>query len=159
MSATRRVCSPRIRLVKTVLLAVTPPLAIAADQTMQLARAASPLEAISLLTWFFIVLFTLIGWAVADVDRIAELWNVGDGTKYQQVLARLKLLKTILGSLAAGVFTYFLGKIAPAFLIGAMGLKFESGQPPELHEFILLMLCSGAGWLGSRWFERVFGAR
>ena len=159
MSAKPLAGSLRIRSVKIVLLALTPPLAIAAEQTMAVARAASPLESISLLTWFFILLFTLIGWAVADVDRIAELWNTGDGTKYQQVLARLKLLKTILGSLAAGVFTYFLGKIAPAFLIGAMGLKFEAGQPPELHEFILLMLCCGAGWLGSRWFERVFGAR
>jgi hypothetical protein len=142
-----------------VLLAVTPPLAIAAEQTMAAARAASPLEEISLLTWFFIVLFALIGWAVADVDKVAELWNVEGATKYQQMLARLRLLKTILGSLAAGIFTYFLGKVAPGIMFVALGVKFEGGQPPEMHEFLLFIFVSGAGWLGSRWFERAFGAK
>jgi hypothetical protein len=156
MSAKLRVISPRILRVKVALVCATPLLAIAAERAM---LRVSPLEEISLLTWFFIVLFALIGWAVADVDRIAELWNVGDGTKYQQVLARLKLLKSMLGSLAAGVFTYFLGKVAPGPLVSMMGLKFESGHPPELHEFVLLILVAGAGWLGSRWFERAFGAR
>lgn len=156
MFAKLRACSAPILRVKVALVCATPLLALAAQRAMP---RASPLEEISFLTWFFIVLFALIGWAVADVDKVAELWNVDGQGRYHQILARLRLLKTIIGSLAAGVFTYFLGKIAPAFLIGAMGLKFESGQPPELHEFVLLILVAGAGWLGSRWFERAFGAR
>lgn len=155
MSENRRGHFPHILRVKACLVAATPLLAAAAQHTMRV----SPLESISLLTWSFIVLFALIGWAAADVDKVAELWNVGDGTKYQQVLARLKLLKTIIGSLAAGIFTYFLGKVAPGPLVSMMGLKFEDARPPEIHEFILLILVAGAGWLGSRWFERAFGAR
>ncbi len=157
MSAKPLALSPLAWRVKAGLVAATPPLAYAAEQ-VQLA-AASPVEAISALTWLFIVVFALIGWAVADVDRVAELWNVEGATKYQVVLARLKLFKSVLASLAAGVFTYFIGKISPAFLAQAMGLKFEGGKPPELHEFILLILVAGAAWLGSRWFERAFGAK
>lgn len=157
MFGSTRPCSPHILRVKVALVASTPPLAFAAEQAMRV--AASPLEEISLLTWFFIVLFATIGWAVADVDKVAELWNVADGSKYQQMLARLRLLKTVIGSQAAGVFTYFLGKISPGFLVSALGVKFEDGRPPEIHEFLLLIFVAGAGWLGSRWFERAFGAR
>lgn len=157
MSAKPQVLSRLAWRVKAGLVAATPPLAYAAEQA-QIALA-SPVEAISALTWLFIVVFALIGWAVADVDKIAELWNVDGQGKYQLMVTRLKLLKTVLGSLAAGVFTYFIGKISPAFLATVMGLKFESGKPPEIHEFLLLILVAGAGWLGSRWFERAFGAK
>jgi hypothetical protein len=155
MSANRMVCSPLFLRVKVALVAATPPLAMAAEQV----RAVTPVEQISILTWLFILVFAMIGWAVADVDKLAELWNVEGMRKYDYILARLKLLKTIIGSLAAGVFTYFIGKISPAFLATVMGLKFENGKPPELHEFLLLIMVAGAGYLGSRWFERAFGAK
>lgn len=153
MSAKRPACSPHIRAVKAALISGTPLLAMAADRTI----AVSPIEAISALTWFFIVLFAVIGWAVADIDKVAELWNVDGQHKYQQMLARLRLVKSIIGSLAAGVFTYFLAKLSPAWIVGAMGLKLSDGREPQLHEFVILILVSGAGWLGSRWFERAFG--
>lgn len=158
MSAKRPACSPPIRRAKAALVAATPVLAVAAEQTM-IAAAVSPVEAISALTWFFILLFAMIGWAVADIDKVAELWNVADGSQYQRVLARFRLLKSVIGSQAAGVFTYFLGKIAPGFLVTALGLKFDAGRPPEVHEFLLLIFVAGAGFLGARWFERMFGAR
>ena len=152
MSARRLVFTPHIRAVKAALIAGTPVLAVAAERVH-----VSPLEEISALTWFFIVLFAAIGWAVADIDKVAELWNVDGQGKYQQMLARLKLVKSIIGSLAAGIFTYFLAKLSPAFIVGAMGLKLSDGREPQLHEFVILILVAGAGWLGSRWFEKAFG--
>lgn len=156
MFANRPACSPRIRLVKAVLVAMTPPLAYAAEQTM---LRASPLEEISILTWVAIIVFATIGWIVYDVDRVADLWNEEHDTRYKRIVARLKLFKSIIGSQAAGVFTYFGGKVAPGMFVTLMGLKTDGGHPPEIHEFLLLILVAGAGWLGSRWFERAFGAR
>ena len=155
MYAKRPAYSPHIRLAKALLIAGTPVLAVAAQQTI---AVVSPIEEISALTWFFIVLFAAIGWAVADIDKVAELWNVDGQGRYQQMVARLKLVKSVIGSLAAGVFTYFLAKLAPAFVVGAMGLKLLDGRELQLHEFVILIMVAGAGWLGSRWFERAFGA-
>lgn len=156
MSAKRPACSPLIRRVKVAVVAATPPLAYAAEQTM---RVVSPFDEITLFTWAGIFLFAAAGWIVADVDKVAELWNEAHDTRYKQIVARLKLVQSIIGAKVAGVFTYFLGKMAPGPLMAMMGLKFEHGQAPEVHEFLLFIAVFGAGWLGARWFERVFGAR
>lgn len=143
---------------KAALLALIPALAWAAAQ-QQVASVGSPLEEISWVSWLAMIVFAFIGWAVNDVDKLAELWNEEAATPYLRILARLKLLKTIIGSLAAGVFTYLLGKVAPGPVISMMGLKFTDGQPPQIHEFVLLLLVAGAAWQGARWFERIFGQR
>lgn len=155
MFASRPACSPPIRRVKVAVVAATPPLAYAAEQTMQI---VSPFDELTLFTWVGIFLFAAAGWIVADVDKVAELWNEAHDTRYKQILARLKLVQSIAGSLVAGVFTYFGGKVAPGPVFGAMGFVQQAGQPFEVHEFVLFMAVAGAGWLGARWFERVFGA-
>ena len=156
MFAKRPACSPLIRRVKAAVVAATPPAAYAAQEAL---RVVSPFEEITLFTWAGIFLFAAAGWIVADVDKVAELWNEAHDTRYKQMVARLKLVQSVVGSVTAGVFTYFGGKLAPGFLVSTMGLRFDGGQPPEVHEFVLFMAVAGAGWLGARWFERVFGAR
>lgn len=155
-AGTRRVSIPPTwRAVKGAIAASIPALAWA--QQKMLAVATSPLEEISAISWAGMIFFSLAGWAVADIDKLAELWNAGDGTAYHRALTRLKLLKTLLGSLLAGVFTYWLGKISPEFIFRAMNLQLPEGRAPEIHEFLLLIACAGAGWQGARWFEKLFG--
>lgn len=151
----RSVFTPTWRAVKGAIAASVPALAWAAEQRML--AVVSPLEEISAISWVAMVFFSLVGWAVADIDKLAELWNLGDGTPYHRAKERLRLLKTILGSITAGVFTYWLGKISPEFVFRAMNLQLPNGQAPEIHEFLLLIACAGAGWQGARWFEKLFG--
>jgi hypothetical protein len=138
--------SPLLLRFKVALIASTPIVAWAAAE--QISRAsASSLPAV---TWMFMIGFSLIGWAVADLDKVAELWDTEGHSAYELWKVRLTLLKTIAASIAAGILMFFLGKLAPAMLVGMLGLQ---GPTPEVPEMLLLIFTAGAGYMGTRWFD------
>lgn len=130
---------------KAAIVAFTPLLAHAAGE--QLALRA---ESLSPTTWFFIVLFSLLGWIVSDLDKVAELWNLEGKTLHERVRARLVLAKTVGAALLAGVCMFFLGKLAPGVLLGMLGV---AGGARELPEMGLLIGTAVAGYMGARFFD------
>lgn len=117
-----------------------------------LAWGASRLDAesISAWGWAFILVFSLLGWIVSDLDKVAELWNVAGKSAYERVRGALVLVKTIAASLLAGVSTFFIGKFFPALFLSMLGVKPETS--PELPEMALLLAAAFAGYMGARWF-------
>lgn len=120
-----------------------------------LAYGASRLDAesISAWTWAFILGFSLLGWVVSDLDKVAELWNLEGKSMYERVRARFVLLKTIAAAEFAGVSTFFLGKLFPAAFLSMMSVKPE--QAPELPEMALMLAAAFAGYMGARWFALI----
>lgn len=140
---------------KVAIIGATPFAAYAAEQAI---RATSPSN-LSPLTWFFIFSFAWLGWAVSELDKVAELWNI-DGKKPHEIWkARLAFGKGIAASALAGLCMFFIGKQAPGLLLTIMGVKVET--TPEVPEMIVLIFTAGAGYMGVRWFDwlerRFFG--
>lgn len=130
---------------KVAIIAATPLAAWAAEQTMR--SSASELSA---LTWLFIVGFSFLGWAVSDLDKVAELWNVSGKNAYEIWKLRFTLAKTIAASAAAGVCMFFLGSLAPSIALSLLGVQASGSQIPEM---LLLIFTTGAGYMGARWFD------
>jgi len=104
-----------------------------------------------------VLFFALLGWGIADLDKVAELWNPALGNSYQVWKARLSLYKAILASIGAGIGTFFLCKLAPAMFLPMFNLKTADGTTPEIPEMIIMLVVAGAGFMGARWwttFER-----
>lgn len=132
--------------VKVALVAAMPIAAYAAEQTIHRMSASS----LSGLTWMFVVGFALLGWAVADLDKVADLWSVEGQSARELLKARLVLVKTIAASTLAGICMFFLGKLAPGLLIAMLGVQ---AVTPEIPEMLLLIFTAGAGYMGSRWWD------
>jgi hypothetical protein len=151
--------------VKAALILATPGLAMAAEQAMLAAARRGGLEAVSVWQWFFLFAFSMLGWAVSELDKVAELWNVEGRSKYELMKERLKLLKTVAASIAAGSCVYLLGQEAPAFFLRAIGVAEAStgGASPAIPEMVLFVFVAGAGYMGARWFAwleaKFFGPR
>ena len=150
---------------KAILMLLTPGLAMAAEQTIQQAARRGSIEAVTAWTWAFLFGFSMLGWAVSELDKVAELWNVDGRSKYELMRERLKLLKTIAASIAAGILVYFLGQEAPGFFLRAIGVAqaADVGPGAVIPEMVLFVFVAGAGYMGARWFAWVeikfFGAR
>jgi hypothetical protein len=132
---------------KVLLASAAPIAAYAAEQAVHRGSASS----LSALAWTFIIVFSLLGWAVADLDKVADLWAAEGQSAREAWKARLVLVKTIAASVLAGICMFFLGKLAPGFLLGMMGGS--SHMAPEIPEMLLLIFTAGAGYMGSRWWD------
>ena len=140
---------------KVALVCFAPALAMAAGAAIQHVSARSSIEAVSTVTWAFLALFILLGWAVSELDKVAELWNVDGHSQYEIWKARLMLLKGFAASNAAGFSVYFLGEAAPGFFFRAIGVQGD----PQLPDMVLFVFVSGASYMGVRffaWLERKF---
>lgn len=136
---------------KATLMLMAPGLAYAAQETVQQVARSGSLEAVTLTTWAFLVAFSLLGWAVSELDKVAELWNTDGRSRYELMKERLKLLKTVAASLAAGMLVYFLGLEAPAIFLRVIGIQ-DGPNPIQMPEMVLFVFVAGAGYMGARWF-------
>lgn len=124
--------------VKIGLACLTPIAAYAADQ------AIHRVESITLWTWFFILMFSTIGWAVKDLDRVAEWWNT-EGRKVAEIVkARLGIIQSLTASNGAGICTYLSANTLPGWL------DMKEGFP----EFAIFVAVTVAGFYGTAWFQR-----
>lgn len=135
---------------KAALVLCTPALAYAAEEVVQHTRRGS-LEEIPAITWLFLAGFSMLGWAVSELDKVAELWNTDGRSRYEIWKQRLALLKGVAASNAAGLLIYIMGSAAPAFFFRAIGVQ----GSPEFPEMVLFVFVSGAGYMGVRWFAWV----
>lgn len=133
--------------VKASIALFTPVLAWAAERS---AAERVVLGEMSGWTWSFVAGFSLLGWAVADLDKMAELWNVEGKRAYELWRDRLKFVKGIAASNAAGIMTFFVGHLAPDWLAAGLGVGSEKAQLPEMLVFVFV---TGAGYMGVRWFD------
>lgn len=130
-----------------------PLLALAADSVIGRHETLSDIPTI---TWLFLCGFAMLGWAVSELDHVAELWNIVDRTPYEIWKARLSLMKGVAAANAAGLLVYLLGSAAPAIFFRAVGVTSNTADVPEM---LLFVFVSGAGYMGVRWFawiERKF---
>lgn len=139
---------------KGLLMLLAPGFAWAAEQTIQQVARRGSIEAVTLTTWAFLLAFSMLGWAVSELDKVAELWNTDGRTRYELMRERLTLLKTVAASLAAGMLVYFLGQEAPAIFLRVIGIPEAApgGNPVAIPEMVLFVLVAGAGYMGARWF-------
>lgn len=128
----------------------------AAPAAAQAVADASPAD-ITLLTWFFIILFSHLGWAVGYLDTLAEWFapvnpNDPDGERHRWA-DRLKLVvKPYLAANAAGIVFYMLAEAAP----GWFGFK---GEVPDMVEFVGVFAAGMGGLKTLDWVRaRFFGA-
>jgi hypothetical protein len=130
---------------KMFLVLATPALAYAAEQKI---HQLDSITDIGIWTWAFILLFSTLGWAVKDLDRLAEWWDEEERILKDIVKARLGVIKGIAASNSAGIGTYLIGNVAPGWL--------EMKNPvPEMALFVLITI---AGYWGARWFD-TFGQK
>lgn len=67
-------------------------------------------------TWAFISIFSTIGWAIAELDKMAEILFPEGLTPKQRAQATLKFAQGYVASGFAGVGIYFVAKVAPGWL-------------------------------------------
>lgn len=147
---------------KAALILATPALAWAADATVQHVARTGSIETVTSLQWAFIVGFAMLGWSVSELDKIAELWNLDGKTNYEKAKERLKLLKGVAASNAAGIVLYFLSQSAPSFLLRMIGVAEASpgSVVSAMPEMVAFVFVAAGGYLGARvftWFERKLG--
>ena len=113
------------------------------------------LAQLTALTWVFIIGFSLLGWAVAELDKLAELWDT-EGKKSVEIWRyRLTVVRDILGSIGAGIFVFFMGKVTPGWLVSSLGASVA--KAPEVPEMLLFIGVAIAGYSGSKIFKWVQG--
>lgn len=134
---------------KLFLAFMAPLYAMAAEQTIR--RVTSPQD-LPIVTWAFILGAAILGWAVADLDKLAELSNTEGKTKYEIAKQRISFVKSVVASVVAGIGIFFLGKTAPSLLLTVMGIQQTS--TPEIPEMALLMGVAVAGYMGTRFWQR-----
>lgn len=147
--------------IKAGMLSIVPLMAYGADQTVQNVGRAGSIEAVSTLQWAFLFGFSMMGWAVSELDKLAELWNVDGKSPYEVWRERLKLLKGIAAACAAGMLIYFLGQAAPGVFLRMIGIDSANAQgvTTQFPDMVLFVFVSGGGYMGARWFawlERKF---
>lgn len=132
--------------IKVALIAFAPVAAWAGEQVL---RRAGSAESVTPWTWFFILAFALLGWMVADLDKVAELWNLEGKSPVERVRARLVFVKNVATALLAGVIAFFFGRLFPGLVLGLMGVQTSA---PEIPEMALLLATAFAGYMGARFF-------
>lgn len=136
---------------KAVICAVVPLAAYAAEQTI----ARVELEAIGAWTWFFLFMFSSAGWAVMQLDTLAD-WFPDQPlatSADERALWRRRLgvvLKPFIAANCAGVLFYFLAAVAPKMI----GWQAEA---PEMLVFIGVFFAAMGGlkfleWVRGRFF-------
>ena len=126
----------------------------AAAQAESILRHVDPAE-LKWWTWGFILVFSTIGWAVAELDKLAEILEPEGMTRQQHLRAKLKYGQGYLASLGAGVSAYFLAKSGPAAAT-ATGIVSIPGDIPEMM-VLLMVFAAGYGgirfvqWMAARW--------
>lgn len=91
-------------------------------------------------TWCFIFLFANIGWVIAELDKLADIWYLEGKSKRDHALMVLKFGQGFVASNFAGVAAYFAGKSSPD-LVG-----FDNPVP----EMLLLLAVTVAGYWGTQ---------
>lgn len=86
-------------------------------------------------TWGFITGFATIGWAISELDKMAEIIFPEGLSPKQRLQAALKFTQGYIASGFAGIGIYFIAKVAPSWV----GMK---GDVPEM--VILIMVTAGA---------------
>jgi hypothetical protein len=133
------------------------PLAAFAEDALKAAARTGSVQAISALTWLFILGFSMLGWTVSELDKVAELWHPSDQAAYEKWRERLKLLKGVAASNLAGILVFFMSAGAPDLFLRVVGV--QSDKPVELPEMVQFVFVSAAGYMGARFFaflERKF---
>lgn len=130
---------------KTILLLVT---WAGAAQAQHVLKQVDPAD-LAWWTWGFIVLFSAIGWAIAELDKLAEILEPEGLTRQQHMRAKLKYGQGFVASQAAGVSAYFLAKIAPAAATST-GFITVNGNLPEMA---ILLMVFAAGFGGIRFVQ------
>lgn len=149
--------SPLILRAKVALAIWSFPLAAIAETAIQGAARTGSVQAISALTWLFILGFSMLGWTVSELDKVAELWHPSDQAAYEKWRERLKLLKGVAASNLAGILVFFMSAGAPDLFLRVVGV--QSDKPVDLPEMVQFVFVSAAGYMGARFFaflERKF---
>lgn len=140
--------------VKIFILMLVPFAAWAVEQNVL--REQDDLSSIALMTWFFLIVFSTVGWAIIHLDTLVEWFSDGKEktTAERKALwkSRLGVVKTYLASLSAGVAFYLLASSVPEWV----GLKF--GVP----EFVILVGAVPAAMGGTvtwEWIAKKFRSR
>lgn len=104
-------------------------------------RAADP-DTIPFLTYCWLVVFALMGWAASDLPKMAGWVNGG-------LQARLEIFQGLIGAVLAGICVYFIGKSSPAMF----GMD---TVPPEMTLFVMVALAGFAGTKTLEWARAKF---
>lgn len=94
-------------------------------------------------TWGFIFVFASIGWAIAELDKMAEILFPEGLSPRQRAEVALKFAKGYIASLFAGVGMYFVTKVAPGWI----------GMTGEIPEMIALILVTASAFGGTRFLS------
>lgn len=124
---------------KVILAALLWPAAVLADEIMRNVDPAT----LPWWTWAFITAFASVGWAIAELDKMADIIFPEGLTPRARLVAALKFSQGYLASGFAGVGIYFIAKVSP----GWIGMK---GEVPEM---IVLLLVTAGGYGGTRFLQ------
>lgn len=94
-------------------------------------------------TWAFITAFASVGWAIAELDKMADIIFPEGLTPRQRMAATLKFSQGYLASGFAGVGIYFIAKVAPTWI----GMR---GYVPEM---IVLLMVTAGDYGGARFLQ------
>lgn len=86
-----------------------PMVAAAAEMSL---RQMDPSE-IQWWTWVFILAFSVAGWAAADLDKLADVLFAEGRSRHDKMRDLFKFVSSGISAILAGVFTYFMAKVAP----------------------------------------------
>jgi hypothetical protein len=140
---------------KVVLCLLVPVFAAFAAEVESVESKYDSIEHLTALTWVFIIGFSVLGWAVSELDKLAELWDT-EGKKSVEIWRyRLTLVRDILGSIGAGIFVFFMGRITPGWMVSALGASVA--KAPEIPEMLLFIGVAVAGYSGSKIFNWIQG--
>ena len=96
-------------------------------------------------TWGFITAFATMGWAIAELDKMAEILFPEGLTPKQRAQAAFKFAQGYLASGVAGVGIYFVAKVSPGWI----------GMKGDIPEMIILLLVTAAAYGGTRFLNSV----
>jgi hypothetical protein len=97
------------------------------------------------MTWAFITAFSVVGWAIAELDKLVDIVFPEGITARQRFAASLKFGQGFLASGFAGVGTYFVAKVSPAWI----------GMQGDVPEMIILLMVTTAAFGGTRFINAV----
>jgi hypothetical protein len=134
--------------VKFVLLLGMPFAAYAAEQTI---LRQTNMASITVLTWFFLWLFSTGGWAIVHLDALADWFASAKDLSHELRKAlwreRLKIIKNYIASLSAGGGFYMLAVSVPSW----MGLTLQ------LPEMVILVGVVPASMGGTMTWDKIKG--
>lgn len=94
-------------------------------------------------TWAFITAFSTIGWAISELDKLAEILFPEGMTPKQRAQAAFKFTQGYIASGFAGVGIYFIAKVAPGWI----------NMQGDVPEMIILLLVTAAAYGGTRFLN------